>query len=84
MSISPTNGSRENLERLAAALQELDATLRGVPSDVSFLLDAKTLEDGMHLTFETPSGSLEILADPSGALLTIGSLPPASPRRSKV
>jgi hypothetical protein len=26
-------------------------------------LDAKTLEDGMHLTFETPYGSL----DPSGA-----------------
>jgi len=39
---------RENLVRLAAALQELKATLREAPPDVPFQLDAKTLEHGAH------------------------------------
>ena len=59
--------SRPNLERLAAALQELQATLRGAPPDVPFLLDAETLERGAHFTFSTPYGSLDILTDPDGA-----------------
>ena len=58
---------RENLERLAAALVELGARLRGAPSDVPFILDAKTLEKGAHFTFVTPHGSLDILSDPDGA-----------------
>jgi hypothetical protein len=56
-----------NLERLAAALRELGATLRGAPDDVLFLLDAETLERGAHFTFATPHGSLDILSDPDGA-----------------
>jgi hypothetical protein len=58
---------RPNLERLAAALRELGATLRGAPPDLPFLLDAKTLENGSHLTFDTPRGGLDILSDPEGA-----------------
>lgn len=58
---------RPNLERLASALRRLGATLRGAPSDLPFLLDAKTLENGSHFTFSTPHGSLDILADPDGA-----------------
>jgi hypothetical protein len=57
----------ENLERLAAALSELGATLRGAPNDVPFLLDATTLKAGAHFTFETEFGSLDILSDPDGA-----------------
>jgi len=57
---------RENLERLATALQELGAALRGAPSDVPFLLDAETLRRGANFTFETRWGSLDILGDPSG------------------
>jgi hypothetical protein len=56
-----------NLERLAAALHELGATLRGAPRDLPFLIDAKTLENGSHFTFSTPYGSLDILSDPDGA-----------------
>ena len=56
----------ENLKRLAAALRDLGATLRG-PRDVPFQLDARTLEAGSHFTFETPHGSLDVLSDPSGA-----------------
>jgi hypothetical protein len=58
---------RDNLKRLAAALRELSATLRGAPPDVPFLLDAKTLENGQHFIFDTPYGSFDILADPEGA-----------------
>jgi hypothetical protein len=58
---------RENLERLAAALQELGATLRGAPGGLPFLLDARSLENGANFTFATPYGSLDILSDPVGA-----------------
>jgi hypothetical protein len=58
---------RENLVRLAAALSDLDARLRGAPSDVPFLLDAETLARGAHFTFDTPYGSIDILHDPDGA-----------------
>ncbi len=58
---------RDNLERLAAALRALRATLRGAPSGLPFQLDAKTLESGAQFTFQTPYGSLDILSDPDGA-----------------
>lgn len=58
---------RDNLERLAAALRELGATLRGAPADVPFLLDAETIAKGAHFTFDTPFGSVDILTDPDGA-----------------
>jgi hypothetical protein len=57
---------RENLERLAAALRELDAKLRGVDDEVPFLLDAMTLRAGDRFTFETKYGSFDILGTPSG------------------
>jgi hypothetical protein len=56
-----------NLERLASALNDLGATLRGAPPDLPFQLDARTLKAGAHFTFETPYGSLDILTDPDGA-----------------
>ena len=59
--------SRENLEKLAAALRALGATLRGAPPDVPFQLDAETLHRGARFTFNTRYGSLDILTDPDGA-----------------
>jgi hypothetical protein len=58
---------RENLARLAAALKELKARLRGVPRGVPFLLDTRTLEAGDHFTFETRAGNLDILGFPAGS-----------------
>lgn len=58
---------RPNLERLAAALQNLEATLRGAPADLPFLLDAETLHRGLNFTFNTRLGPLDILGDPGGA-----------------
>lgn len=56
----------ENLERLAAALRDLKATLRGAPPEVPFQLDAKALKEGDHLTFTTTAGSLDCLGTPAG------------------
>jgi hypothetical protein len=60
--------SPENLERLAAALKELKARLRGpgIPADLPFKLDAKTLGLGDHFTFATDAGDLDCLGTPSG------------------
>lgn len=57
----------DNLERLAAALRDLGARLRGAPAGLPFQLDATTLRAGSHFTFSTEYGSLDILLDPAGA-----------------
>jgi hypothetical protein len=59
--------SRANLERLAGALQQLEATLRGASPDLPFVPNAETLESGANFTFDTRYGPLDILADPDGA-----------------
>jgi hypothetical protein len=58
--------SRPNLERLARALQELHATLRGAPPDLPFRLDVGTLAVGDSFTFATDAGDLDCLGTPSG------------------
>jgi hypothetical protein len=58
--------SPENLERLAEALEDLGARLRGVDEDVPFLLDAKTLGAGDHFTFRTRAGDFDVLGTPAG------------------
>jgi hypothetical protein len=55
-----------NLRRLAAALVELHARLRGVDDDVPFVMDALTLAKGQNFTFLTDLGPLNILGLPVG------------------
>lgn len=57
-----------NLERLATALEKVNARLRGVSEDVPFLLDAKTLKKGDNFTFVTDYGSLDCLGTPAGLM----------------
>jgi hypothetical protein len=59
--------SQPNLERLAGALAELGATLRGAPPDLPFVPDAETLAAGLNFTLHTKFGSLDILGEPAGA-----------------
>lgn len=59
--------AKGNLDRLAAALQELRATLRGAPANLPFQLDARTLASGANFTFDTIYGPFDILGDPAGA-----------------
>ncbi len=57
---------QSNLERLAEALLELEARLRGGDDDVPFILDATTLANGQNFTFMTKDGPLDVLGMPSG------------------
>lgn len=57
---------RANLERLASALRELDARLRGADVDVPFQLDAASLRNGLNFTFKTKHGDFDCLGDPGG------------------
>jgi hypothetical protein len=57
---------RANLERLAAALQEMQVSLRGAPADLAFQLDAKTLSNGANFTFNSAFGRFDILGDVEG------------------
>ena len=58
---------RKNLEALAAALRELEATLRGAPDGLPFRADAETLASGDHFTFATNAGNLDCLGSPAGS-----------------
>jgi hypothetical protein len=57
-----------NLERLVAALRQLDARLR-IPNDpagIEFPIEARFLGSVDSWTLETPSGNLDLLFAPSG------------------
>ena len=57
---------QENLEKLAAALESVHATLRGAPKGLPFLLDAETLHQGLNFTFDTSIGALDLLGEIRG------------------
>jgi hypothetical protein len=56
----------KNLDRLAAALTEAHAELRGADPRIPFRLDARTLRAGDAFTFTTDVGWLDILGTPAG------------------
>jgi hypothetical protein len=53
--------TRDNLERLARALNSLKPTLRGAPPDLPFRLDAQSLALRSNFTFDTIHGPLDLL-----------------------
>lgn len=57
----------DNLERLATALKEMEARLRGAPADVPLLLEAETIAAGDHFTFITVFGGVDCLGTPAGS-----------------
>ncbi|MCU1229612.1 MAG: hypothetical protein QOI24_3016 [Acidobacteriota bacterium] len=59
--------SKENLKRLAAALGEMKARLRGFPAELPFVLDEQTLRNGDTFTFITAFGDFDCLAIPQGS-----------------
>jgi predicted nucleotidyltransferase len=56
-----------NLDVLGAALLEVHARLRGVPEDVPFVPDGRTLRRTMILALETDDGPIDLIAQPPGA-----------------
>jgi hypothetical protein len=57
---------RANLTRLATALRSVNATLRGAPKDIPFILDEETLVKGLNFTFDTDVGKIDILGEVQG------------------
>ena len=56
----------ENVTRLADALREVHAKLRGADQGLPFRLDARTLAKGDAFTFTTDLGAIDLLATPAG------------------
>jgi hypothetical protein len=68
--------TRENLNRLADALKELQPKLRGAPPDLPIVLDADALALGNNYTFDTSLGPLDLL----GWLEPVGTYDDLAPR----
>jgi hypothetical protein len=73
--------SRENLERLASALRELNAKLRGIEEDLPFKPDARALRSGSNFTFTTDLGDLDVIGWPDGISSYEGLVSAAVPMR---
>ena len=58
--------SADNLERLARALGEMNARLRGIDEDLPFEFDARALRSGANFTFVTDLGDLDVIGWPDG------------------
>jgi predicted nucleotidyltransferase len=58
---------QSNLEVLGAALVDLRARLRGVPEEVPFVPDGRSLRRTTILTLDTDHGWIDLLTAPSGA-----------------
>jgi len=55
-----------NLEKVATALQSVNAKLRGAPEHLPFILDPETLWRGLNFTFTTYIGNLDLLGEVPG------------------
>lgn len=55
--------TRENVQRLAAALRSFQPRLRGFPADLSFEVDANALRLGTNFTLEIAGESLDLLGE---------------------
>jgi predicted nucleotidyltransferase len=56
----------ENMNRLFAALRPYHPRLRGAPAGLPFVLDERTLSQGMNFTFESDFGDIGLLGELSG------------------
>jgi hypothetical protein len=58
--------SRDNIGRLASALEPLHPRLRGVVNHLPFRLDAATIANGMNFTLSTDLGDIDLLGEVTG------------------
>src|SRR4051812_29978787 len=58
--------SRENIRRLALALQSKQPYLRGAPEGLPFLWDERTIRNGLNFTLTTSFGDLDLLGEATG------------------
>ena len=57
---------RPNLTKIVHALRSVNATLRGAPKNLPFILDEETLRHGLNFTFDTDAGNLDLLGEVRG------------------
>ena len=57
---------RENLQRLASALETIAPRLRGVPAGLPFSLDVASLRSGLNFTLDTDLGPLDLFGEVPG------------------
>lgn len=57
---------RQNLTRLASALEGIHPQLRGVPAGLPFVLDEASLRHGLNFTLDTDLGPLDLLGEVPG------------------
>lgn len=55
--------TRENMDRLAAALQPFQPYLRGAPPGLPFRWDVETIAHGLNFTLITSLGELDLLGE---------------------
>jgi len=55
-----------NLTKVVKALRSVNATLRGAPKNIPFILDEETLRRGLNFTFDTDAGKLDLLGEVRG------------------
>jgi hypothetical protein len=58
---------QENLDALGRVLVALKARLRGVPEEVPFVPDGRTLRQTQIVCLTTPAGDIDLLVNPDGA-----------------
>jgi predicted nucleotidyltransferase len=58
--------NRDNLRRLAGALQPHQPYLRGAPEGLPFHWDERTLRNGLNFTLTTAFGDLDLLGEATG------------------
>jgi len=69
--------SRENIQRLSAALKPFAPYLRGAPPGLPFHWDERTIRNGLNFTLKTSFGNLDLLGEVVGGG-TYGQLLPHS------
>lgn len=57
---------RENYDRLAAAMRDLNPYPRGAPSGLPFQWDARTIANGQNFTLVTSAGDCDLLGEITG------------------
>ncbi|HLL73539.1 MAG TPA: hypothetical protein VK363_19010 [Pyrinomonadaceae bacterium] len=58
--------TRENIERLSAALAPYHPRPRDFPSNLPFVWDEQTLQQGTNFTFVTDLGNIDLLGEVTG------------------
>lgn len=60
------NRARDNLKRLAAALEPYNPRPRDLPTDLPFIWDEQTLRQGTKFTLSTDLGNIDLLGEVAG------------------